>query len=81
MRRISHAENVAQSAQGLTPHRRGQSNRIHARQSVGASATPARELANALPQEMPIMRGDLARKADLLITGGASLDRAAARFQ
>ena len=48
----------------------------------GAFATAARELANALPQEMPIMRDHLffqARKADLRITGGASLDRAAAR--
>ena len=85
-----HNESVMHQRTGctwcLTPHRRDQPCRASPRPRParvwGAFATAARELANALPQEMPIMRDHLlfqARKADLRTTGGASLDRAAAR--
>ena len=67
-RLISHAQNLrTECAWCLTSPRRSAKSGI-------SPSRPARELANALPQEMPIMRDHLffqARKADLRITGAS----------
>ena len=82
-RLISHAQNLTHGcAWCLTAHRGDQPSRaspVHTSQSVGCVCYCNQRLANALSEEMPIMRDHLffqARKADLRITGGASLDRA-----